>query len=45
MSLISVSIIVDPREDDILIPNLTLTLPLIDLSSSILLFIYYKAWN
>jgi hypothetical protein len=45
MSLISVSIIVDPKEDNVLIPNLTLILPLVDLLSSILSFIYYKAWN
>jgi len=43
MSLISVFIIIDPKEDDILIPNLTLTLPLVDLLSSILLSVYYKA--
>jgi hypothetical protein len=45
MSLISVSIIIDPKEDDVLIPNLTLTLSLVDLSSLILLSVYYKAWN
>jgi len=43
MSLISISIIIDPKEDNILILNLTLILPLVDLLSSILLFIYYKA--
>jgi hypothetical protein len=45
MSLISVSIITDPKEDDVLIPNLTLTLPSVDLLSLILSSIYYKAWN
>jgi hypothetical protein len=45
MSLISVSIIVDPKEDDVPIPNLTLILPSVDLSSLILSSVYYKAWN
>jgi hypothetical protein len=43
ISPIGVSIIADPKEDDVLIPNLTLTLPLVDLSSSILSSVYYKA--
>jgi len=43
IALISVSITIDPKEDDVLIPNLTLILPLVVLSSLILLFIYYKA--
>jgi len=34
---------IDPKEDNILIPNLTLIYPLVDLLSLILLFIYYKA--
>jgi hypothetical protein len=36
---------IDPKEDDILILNLTLIRPLVFLLSLILLFIYYKAWN
>jgi hypothetical protein len=34
---------IDPKEDNILIPNLTLILPLVVLLSLILLSIYYKA--
>jgi hypothetical protein len=45
IALISVSMTVDPKEDDVLIPNLTLTLPLVVLLSLILPFICYKAWN
>jgi hypothetical protein len=36
---------IDPKENNILILNLTLMLPLVVLLSLILLFIYYKAWN
>ena len=45
ISPIGVSIIADPKEDDILILNLTLMLPSVDLLSLILSSVYYKAWN
>jgi hypothetical protein len=40
---ISVSIIVDPIDKEVLILNYTLIVPLIVLSSVILLFVRYKA--
>jgi hypothetical protein len=38
-------IIADPKENNILIPNLILIFFLVDLSSLILSFVCYKAWN